>query len=402
VLCWTWALIAGWRAVQLDGQTRDWLVTGVAMGLAFLFKYSALYQIVCFGIFFALWPPARAQLRRPGPWLALGIFLVCMLPVMIWNSQHGWITVNHVAANAGLHSQWKWPWKFIGDFWGGEIGLLNPVFFAGAIWASFAFWKRRHAQPLMLYLFCMSWPVFWGHALYAFHSRILPNWIAPAVPAMFLLMAIYWNERLQEGSRLAKPFLAAGLALGFFMTALMYDPDLIGRLAGEPLPAAADVTHRVRAWKMTAQLVEDERQKLEAQGQPAFIIGDDYGITGECIFYSAPARKAATLKWPMVYCVDSDTPANQFYFWPEYDYRATRKGDNAIYVVNTGPAKSAPGWLGDWLQHKPVPLMPPTAMAPPARIVGEFETVKDLGNRDVLYKGAVFHRIHLWACYHLK
>ena len=60
VLCWTWAMVAGWRAAQPDGKTRDWLVTGLAMGLAFLCKYSALYQIICFGIFFALWP-ARAN-----------------------------------------------------------------------------------------------------------------------------------------------------------------------------------------------------------------------------------------------------------------------------------------------------------------------------------------------------
>src|SRR5208282_1006918 len=40
VLCWTWAMIAGWRAVQPNGQTRHWLAAGLAMGLGLLCKYS--------------------------------------------------------------------------------------------------------------------------------------------------------------------------------------------------------------------------------------------------------------------------------------------------------------------------------------------------------------------------
>ena len=59
VLCWMWAVVAGWRAVQPDGKTRDWLIVGLALGLGFLCKYTAMLQIVCWAIFFALH-------RRPG------------------------------------------------------------------------------------------------------------------------------------------------------------------------------------------------------------------------------------------------------------------------------------------------------------------------------------------------
>src|ERR1035437_6458704 len=79
VLCWMWALVAGWRAAQPDGKTRDWLVVGLALGLGFLCKYTAACPIACWAIFFARWPAARVHLRRPGPWLALLIFLVVMM-----------------------------------------------------------------------------------------------------------------------------------------------------------------------------------------------------------------------------------------------------------------------------------------------------------------------------------
>jgi hypothetical protein len=183
---------------------------------------------------------------------------------------------------------------------------------------------------------------------------------------------------------------------------LLYDSDLVGKIAGEPLPGAMDPLHRVRAWKDGAIFVEDEREKLETPGKPAFIICGDYGITGEFTFYSEPARKAVALYLPIVYCEDSDTPGNQFYFWPEYNYRAARQGENALYVEDIGPGKMEEGWFFKWLHHEPVKLRREPPEPPPARMLNEFETVRDLGIRDIMYRDRVFHRVHLWACYNLK
>src|SRR5260221_2488928 len=71
VLFWTAAMLAGWRAVQVDGKTADWLWVGLWMGLGFLSKYTELLQLLCWAVFFVLWAPARKQLKRPGPYLAL-------------------------------------------------------------------------------------------------------------------------------------------------------------------------------------------------------------------------------------------------------------------------------------------------------------------------------------------
>ncbi len=97
VVCWTLAMIAGWRAVQPGGTTKQWLLAGLAAGLGFLCKYSALYLIVCWALFFLVWAPARVHLRKPGPYLAFLMLALCALPVIIWNSEHGWITLRHVA-----------------------------------------------------------------------------------------------------------------------------------------------------------------------------------------------------------------------------------------------------------------------------------------------------------------
>jgi 4-amino-4-deoxy-L-arabinose transferase-like glycosyltransferase/membrane-associated phospholipid phosphatase len=399
VLCWMWALAAGWRAAQPDGKTRDWLVVGLAMGLGFLCKYTAACQIACWAIFFALWPAARAHLRRPGPWLALLIFLAGTTPVIIWNAQHGWITAHHVAGNAGLGSPWKPTLRFFLDFLFVEAGLLNPVFFVSALWAMFAFWKQpRHKMSgLWLYFFCMGAPVFLGYWLYSFHSRILPNWIAPAVVPMFCLMVAYWDER----RRIAKPLLAIGLALGFFAVAILFQSNLIGKVTGQLLPGEKDPLRRVRAWKPTVALIEGEREKLEVGGRPAFIIADHYGMTGLFTFY-LPQARAALKAGPLVYCVDSDEPKNQFYFWPDYDYRAQRRGQNAIYVSELDPYPLEPGWFWKWLTHQTVgygKVSPPFPLPP--RMLQEFESVTDLGEFEIKIGKRVFRRVHLWACHNL-
>ena len=403
VLCWMWALIAGWRAAQPDGKTRDWLVVGLAMGLGFLCKYTALVQLACWALFFALSPAARAHLRKPGPWLALLTLLVCATPVLVWNAQHGWITVSHVAGDASIHSAWHPTLRYFWDFLFTQAGLLNPIFFIGALWAMFGFWKLRRERPLWLYLFCMSAPLFFGYWLYAFHSRILPNWPVAAVLPMFCLMTAYWNEKIRTGSRWIKPFITIGLALGFFAVTLMYQSNLIGKIAGVPLPGEKDPLRRVRAWQPTAAFVETAREKLEAEGKPAFIITDHYGITGLFSFY-IPQAHAALQADPLVYCLDSDEPMNQYFFWPVYNYRAHRQGQNAIFISELDPYPLESGWLGKWLAHKNVNYaeIPPPMQIPP-RVAGQFAAVTDLGEHEILFGGGrVFRRVHLWACYDLK
>jgi len=407
VLCWMWAVVAGWRAVQPDGKTRDWLMAGLALGLGFLCKYTAMLQIVCWAIFFILQPAARVHLKRIGPWLALGVFAFCTSPVIIWNAQHDWITVSDVAGDAGLHhanneqisvaDQLAKSLNYFLQFTGGEFALLNPVFFIGSLCAMAMAWRRRAEKPLWFFLLCMSAPLFLGYWIYSFHSAVQLNWIAAAVPPLFCLMVAVGagNERR------VKPWLCGGLVLGIAMAVFMHDSDLLGRLAANKLPAEVDITHRVRGWRETAQLVEIERLKFDTN---AFILADHYGTTGLYSFYSPPARAAAESPRPLVYCLDSDKPQDQFPFWDQYNYREHRHGENALFVLHVPPGKLEHGWLWKWLARAPIAYREfPAPSAVPPRIAAEFETVTNLGVREVkLRDGRVFQRVQLFGCYNLK
>jgi 4-amino-4-deoxy-L-arabinose transferase-like glycosyltransferase len=401
VLFWTAAMVSGWRAVQPNAPVRYWLWTGLWMGLGFLSKFS--YQLVSFALFFILWAPARKTLRSPGPYLAVLINALCTLPFLIWNHQHGWVTLQHVAQNAGADTQWtvERMFKFVGRFLSAEFGLLNPIFFVAMLWAAIAMWRRSRHNPLLLYFFAMGAPVFLLNFALSFHSNVLPNWIAPSVIPLFCLMVVYWDTRLRLGVGKTPPWLVAllfglpgvllrrlvgikswltiGLVFGFAAGLLFHNTDWIKKLSGHYLPVNADPLHRVRGWSDVARVAGVARKEVLVEGKPTFIITDHYGIAGEISFY-LPEAKAALSQTPLVYVRSSPTPKNQFFYWPGY---TLRKGENAVFVIE--------------LDRK-VPDPKPA----PKSLQDEFESVTDMGVRNVMYHGQLLRPLQFFACRNLK
>jgi hypothetical protein len=102
------------------------------------------------------------------------------------------------------------------------------------------------------------------------------------------------------------------------------------------------------------------------------VVTDHYGWAGELSFYmDGPGPVAA--KTPTVTVLESERPINQLWFWPEYRYSG-RPGLTVLYVHPEGRT----GLNASWATR--------------------YESVTDLGVRDVEVRGRVFHRLHLYAC----
>jgi hypothetical protein len=181
----------------------------------------------------------------------------------------------------------------------------------------------------------------------------------------------------------------------------MHDNRFLLSLVGTGAPGELDSLRRVRAWKETSATVEAAREKLAAEGTPAFIIADHYGMSGEFSFY-IPAARSSLKKRPLVYSVSSAEPHNQLYFWPEYRYMQTRKSENAIYVAELDPYTLEKGWFLKRLRGKMpgygVQSTPPDA---PPQIYQQFESVKDLGIFEIRRDKTILRRIRLFECRNL-
>ena len=387
VVFWMAAALAGWRAVQTESTLRDWLWVGVCMGLSFLSKYSGLLQLMCWVIFFALWPPARVQLRRPGFYCAVLVSGLFFLPVLIWNFQHDWITVSHVANDAQFDETSRPTLLHFADcfkFIGVEALLWNPFWFVAAAWAAIAFWRCDRNDARLIYFFSMGAPIFLIYLVYSLRRHILPDWIAPCVLPLLCVMAVFWHKRLPTQARLIKLFLVGGLGLGLPAVVFMHDTHLMRKVVGRNVVRhfidksfldEHDPMRRVRGWKQMALEVDDARQHLAKEGRPVFIIGGHYGTTSLLNFY-LPEARAGLPDRPLIYLCMLPEPKKQCHFWKRY---SDRKGQNALYVQED--SKDRP---------------------PPHEILQQFESVELIGVREIKYRGRVFHRLRFFACRNLR
>jgi 4-amino-4-deoxy-L-arabinose transferase-like glycosyltransferase/membrane-associated phospholipid phosphatase len=393
VLFWTAAMVSGWRAVGEEGRTRDWLWTGLWLGLGFLSKYTTLLQLTSFALFFILWAPARRHLRRPGPWLALLLLLLAMLPVLIWNAQHDWASARHVADDGRFDRGIAFRPKHLGDFLGAEFGLLNPVFFVGIFWAVFAMWRRRPREPLQLYLFSMGATTFGLYLLQSLHARVLPNWIATAVVPFLALMVVFWRERWHLPR--VRSTWAWGVGVGVVAFVFMCDTRLITKATGFEIPPDSDPLRRARGWADAAATVRKLHAGLAAEGPPAFVLASHYGMTGLLTFYWPEAREGVTTQ-PLVYVQRYPDPTdpqrhqirNQFDLWSNYDYRRM-KGANALFIH--------PRRVRDGIDGQPPPPEPPLP-----ELLRDFAEVRTLGIYPVQFKGRTQRWIQVYECRGLR
>jgi len=380
-LFWTLAMLAGWRAIQPEGKTQQWLWVGVWMGLGFLSKYTALFQWLCWAVFFVLWKPARLHLRRPGPYLALLVNVVSALPVLIWNSQNDWVTITHVGGRADFGSLSHFTTRYLIDFIASEAGLLNPVFFVGMIWAGIMFWRAKPRDLRMIYFFSMGAPLVFAYFLQSLHARVLPNWIAPAVLPLMFVMVLYWDQYRHWGW--VRRSFYTGLYIGLIGMIFLTDTDLTKVVTGHYLPMSIDPLRRVRGWKETARGVGEARQNLLKEGKPVFIICPDYTSAAEVSFY-LPEAQAAVKGQPIAYCEGADKPITEFYYWPEYRYRK-RVGDNAIFfnliplVAGTSDPK-------------------PVSDEPPKELLAQFRSVKSVGLFHADFRGRPVRWYQVFEC----
>ena len=221
-----WAYVAlqqaeggGWRAA---------LGLGLALGLAFLAKYAALYSVAGIALHLALSREARRAWRPATIAVAVGAFAATVAPNLIWNALNGFAAAHHVASEAAWGGGRRGGVMAGLGFIASQFGVFAPIPFAvligGAVWLA----ARRKLEAADRLLLAWTAPPLVIVVAQAFIAGAKANWAAAAfVPGAILVAA--WLLRWGRPRVLIAILAAQGLlALGGL--AVVTQPQLANRI----------------------------------------------------------------------------------------------------------------------------------------------------------------------------
>lgn len=260
--------------VCLLGQRAGWLLVGLAAGLGFESKYTALLPVVGLVVWLFLTGTGRSWLKTVWPWAGGCVAMLCVGPVIWWNATHGWVSF---LKQGGRTGDWH-PAKMVtyfGELLGGQVGLASPgvfVFFLGGV---LLLWRQKDSfSRLLLLMIILPAAVFVQHA---FGARVQANWPVVLYPALAVAAALpSWRGWVASS--------LFGMALvGVIVMQAVFSPVTLS-------PHFDMTLRQMGGWQNFAQTL--------AARTPAssLLIADEYGLAAELSFYGPKDRRVMAVE----------------------------------------------------------------------------------------------------------
>jgi undecaprenyl-diphosphatase len=281
-LFWALAVFFVFNAVE-SGKGYWWYGTGLVFGLGLLSKYTMVLLAPCLFLFLLSVKKERGWLLRKEPYLALILGLVLFSPVIFWNFANDWVSFKFQLAH-GLEVKKAAGLKTFGDFWAGQAGVVTPLLFLAALWATvrgtIQGFKKR--SPKLLLLFWTSAPVFAFFAYSSLRSKVEPNWPALAYFSAVVLLAGIVAGRWPEWGRGKKALSWAVAVSALLLTTLAHLQPLYPLI---PISPRKDPTSQLHGWRALGQHIHKTAQTLD-EGKEVFVLASRHQFVGEGMFYT--------------------------------------------------------------------------------------------------------------------
>lgn len=289
------ALMSYLRLLERGG-TGTAALTGIALGLAFLSKYAAIYYLICAVLAALMLRGARPRLGDA--LVLLVLFGLVISPNVLWNVQNGFTTLEHTldnadwvrdpGARAGLNLD------RLGEFLGAQFAVFGPVLFGGLIWMTL---RARQAAPKRQFLLLFALPIIAIVCVQALLSKAYANWAAAAYLAGTAAVLPWLTRRWLVASFTINGAVAVALPLlGVFADNLSYGKD--DRLIAARYVGRAEMSRAIIDTARTEGLdtIVSENRDLLAD---LFYTGRDSGLR----FFALPPQGRAphhyALKYPI-------------------------------------------------------------------------------------------------------
>lgn len=298
---WTWALVATHHAV-FGRAFWAWPVAGLLVAVGIMAKYTMVIFLPSLGLFLLFTPGLRQELFRPGFWTLAVCAGLGAVPILIWNSQHNWVTFQHVFGLAGVSGGAK-KWHLLGPlaYVGGQMALLMVGWFVLWVVAVIDTRPGVESDPGRLFLWWLSVPMFL--VFLAFSPRTGGgelNWPVTAYLSGMVLVVGWLPEAWERAGPVRRWLTGVGIALclslGLVLTFVMHHSEvahgLMTAVVGQPTPQhplplrKIDPTCRLRGWKELGQEVDRVREQLRREGSEPVLVGTNWSFPGSLGVYT--------------------------------------------------------------------------------------------------------------------
>jgi len=311
LLFWTLSMLCLYKAI-FQGKQMYWIYGGIAMGLAFNSKYTAVllqFGLIAFVLFSNKY---RKLLLSPWFWGSLIISVITTAPVWLWNYQHDFASFLFQSSNRTSDiSKFSLSPKYFFGAIGHQLALLLPILFLVIVTFTYKYCKRallkfKLPSAEILFLFAFFAPTFLGFFLLTPIYWVKLNWMMPSYITGIILASIFISKKLVKYQVISSVVihLLLSLQILFYIVPIKSDDTWVGwqELASktEKLQEAHTNTFIFANdnYKTTAVLNFFMKQKVYAQniiGLPALhfdYLGDDLSLlNGEnAIFLDSDKR----------------------------------------------------------------------------------------------------------------
>lgn len=320
VLCWTFACLWMVKTLQEDAEPRYYLL-GIILLCGALFKwpiYLFWVLVLVTGIF-------SSKFFNKQLLIGILISLFGLIPSVIWNSGHDWVTFRHVFSTVkGGHGKEIGVTQLLsGNFWeflGGQAALLSPIFFVLLIF-SFVFLVKHYRRISSPLIFCGASTLLLLilFVIASCFQKIQGNWSSFIYPAGIVFLCWVICEQILK----SQVWLKLGLALSIILLIFVFSiPSVQSHsiLSRYPIPYKINPFRHNVGWER----LKEELNAIGYDPQQHFLFGDKYQMSSILSFYSPEQKRAYFLNLQGI-------RKNQFSFWPSMAQE--QKGKTGFFVL---------------------------------------------------------------------